>query len=78
MKVLLTINILNEGIHVDDISGVILFRPTVSPIIYKQQIGRALSASGAKESLLMDIVANVHNLYTVDALQNEISEVIQL
>ena len=78
MKVLLTINMLNEGIHVDDISGVILFRPTVSPIIYKQQIGRALSASGAKEPLILDVVANVYNLYTVDALRNEIAEVIQL
>ena len=78
IKVLLTINMLNEGIHVDDISGVILFRPTVSPIIYKQQIGRALSTSGTKEPLILDIVANVYNLYTVDALQNEIAEVIQL
>ena len=27
----------------DDVSGVILFRPTVSPIVFKQQIGRALT-----------------------------------
>ena len=46
LKLLFTIDMLNEGIHVDDVSGVILFRPTVSPIIYKQQIGRALSAAG--------------------------------
>ena len=45
LKLLFCINMLNEGVHVEDISGVILFRPTVSPIIYKQQIGRALSAS---------------------------------
>ena len=36
---------LNEGVHIEKIDGVILFRPTASPIIYKQQIGRALSAS---------------------------------
>ena len=45
LKLLFAIDMLNEGVHVDDVSGVILFRPTVSPIIYKQQIGRALSAS---------------------------------
>ena len=41
LKVLYCIDMLNEGVHVDDLSGVILFRPTISPIIYKQQIGRA-------------------------------------
>ena len=78
MKVLLTINMLNEGVHVEDISGVILFRPTISPIVYKQQIGRALSASRAEAPLILDVVANVYNLYTVDSLRNEISEAIQL
>ncbi len=35
LKLLFTIDMLNEGIHVEDVSGVILFRPTVSPIVYK-------------------------------------------
>ena len=48
LKLLFCIDMLNEGIHVDDVSGVILLRPTVSPIIYKQQIGRALSSSSTK------------------------------
>ena len=78
LKVLLAINMLNEGVHVDDISGVILFRPTVSPIIYKQQIGRALSACRDGQPLILDIVANVYNLYTVDSLRNEIAEAIQM
>ena len=44
LKLLFCIDMLNEGVHVEGISGVILFRPTVSPIIYKQQIGRALTS----------------------------------
>ena len=40
LKLLFCIDMLNEGVHVEVISGVILFRPTISPIIYKQQIGR--------------------------------------
>lgn len=43
LRLLFCIDMFNEGIHIQDISGVILFRPTVSPILYKQQIGRALS-----------------------------------
>ena len=62
----------NEGIHVDDVDGVVLFRPTVSPIIYKQQIGRALSASKGKLSVIFDIANNVYNLYSVGVLEEEL------
>ena len=34
LKLLFCIDMLNEGVHVEGISGVILFRPTISPIIY--------------------------------------------
>ena len=40
LKLLFCIDMLNEGVHVEGISGVILFRPTISHIIYKQQIAR--------------------------------------
>ena len=40
LKLLFCIDMLNEGVHVEGISGVILFRPTISPITYKQQIAR--------------------------------------
>ena len=78
LKILLTINMLNEGVHIDGICGVILFRPTISPIIYKQQIGRALSANARREPLIFDIVANVYNLYSVDSLQGEIAETVRI
>ncbi|MCR5825931.1 MAG: Helicase associated domain protein, partial [Oscillospiraceae bacterium] len=71
LKLLFCVDMLNEGVHVEDVSGVILFRPTVSPIIYKQQIGRALSASKLKEPIIFDIVNNVENLYSIGALQQE-------
>lgn len=69
LKLLYCIDILNVGVHVDDISGVILLRPTVSPIIYKQQIGRALSASMSTNAVIFDIVANISNLYSISAVQ---------
>ncbi len=72
LKLLFCIDMLNEGIHVDDISGVILLRPTVSPIIYKQQIGRALAAGKKTSAVIFDIVLNIENLYSVDAVEEEI------
>lgn len=71
LKLLYCIDMLNEGIHVDGISGVILLRPTVSPIVYKQQIGRALSASKKKNAVIFDIVLNIESLYSVDAIEEE-------
>ena len=73
LRLLYCIDALNEGIHVEDVSGVILLRPTVSPIIYKQQIGRALSASKAKEPVIFDVVMNIDNLYSIDSVEEEMS-----
>ena len=56
LKLLFCIDMLNEGVHVDDVDGVILLRPTVSPIIYLQQIGRALSAGSRKTPVIFDLV----------------------
>ena len=71
LKLLYAIDMLNEGIHVDDVSGVILFRPTVSPIIYKQQIGRALAAGKNHVPVIFDIVNNIENLYSIGTIQQE-------
>lgn len=71
LRLLYCIDALNEGIHVDDISGVILLRPTVSPIVYKQQIGRALSASKKTNGVIFDIVLNIENIYSIDSIKEE-------
>lgn len=77
LKLLFCIDMLNEGIHVEDISGVILLRPTVSPIIYKQQIGRALSAGKKQEAVVFDIVLNIENLYSIGALEEEMQAAVE-
>ena len=71
LKLLYCIDMLNEGIHVDDVDGVILLRPTVSPIIYKQQIGRALAAGKKKNAVIFDIVLNIESLYSIGAIEEE-------
>ncbi|MCL2773481.1 MAG: Helicase associated domain protein [Oscillospiraceae bacterium] len=76
LKLLFCIDMLNEGVHVEDISGVILLRPTVSPIIYKQQIGRALSASKGRVPVIFDIVNNFESLYSISSIEEEMQEVV--
>lgn len=78
LRLLFCINMLNEGIHVADLDGVIMLRPTVSPIIYKQQLGRALSAGSSKTPLVFDIVNNFDGLYSVGAIGEEMEQALRL
>lgn len=71
LRLLFCIDMLNEGIHVEDINGVVLLRPTVSPIVYKQQIGRALSVGKKKNAVIFDIVLNIESLYSIGTIEEE-------
>ena len=62
---------LNEGLHVEDISGVIMLRPTESRIIYLQQLGRTLSSDTSREkTIVFDLVNN----YLKNNLDAEINQ----
>lgn len=75
LSVLLCVDILNEGVHVDGIDGVILLRRTLSPIIYFQQIGRALSFSGRNKQIkIFDLVNNFGNHNAIDSIYREFQE----
>lgn len=75
ISVLLCVDILNEGVHVDDIDGIFMLRRTTSPIIYFQQIGRALSFSGRKKQIkIFDLVNNFNNHMAIDMIYQEIHE----
>ena len=76
LKLLFCIDMLNEGVHVEEISGVILFRPTISPIVYKQQIGRALTAGDNTIPLILDVVNNFEGLTSISGLQSEMQEAV--
>ncbi len=78
LKLLFCIDMLNEGVHVKGISGVILFRPTLSPIVYKQQIGRALTSGDSSTPLILDVVNNFEGLYSIAAIQKEMADAVQL
>ena len=70
LKLLFSVDMLNEGLHVEDISGVIMLRPTDSRIVYLQQLGRALSSDTSREkTIVFDLVNN----YLKNNLYNEIT-----
>lgn len=78
LKLLFCIDMLNEGVHVEGVDGVILLRPTVSPIIYLQQIGRSLSAGTGGKPVIFDLVDNFESLCCIDYLEKEIDEAFSL
>lgn len=59
IHLLFSVDKLNEGIHVDGIDGVIMLRKTESPLVYTQQLGRALSAGNKGIPLVFDLVNNI-------------------
>ena len=71
LKLLYSIDMLNEGIHIDDVSGVIMTRKTGSRLVYLQQVGRALSSDQNRET---PIVFDLVNNYITYNLYNEIKE----
>lgn len=62
IKLLFSVDMFNEGVHIEDISGVILLRPTISPIIYYQQIGRAIQVGKNNNPIIFDFVNNFDNI----------------
>lgn len=54
------IDMLNMGYHVNDLTGIVMYRSTSSNIIYVQQLGRVLSAGSENPALVFDIVDNLH------------------
>lgn len=65
IDVILSINMLNEGYHIDNLTGVLLLRPTQSPVVYAQQIGRCFSVSAKNTPVIFDFVSNItiHNIF---------------
>ena len=58
LKVLYCINQLNEAVHVKGIDAIVMVRPTKSPVIFHQQLGRALSSGGNQAPVVFDLCNN--------------------
>lgn len=61
-----TVDIFNEGIDIPEINQVIMLRPTQSPIVFIQQLGRGLRKSVGKEFVvILDFIGNYTNNFMI-------------
>lgn len=76
-KILFSINMLNEGLHIKNISGVLMLRATQSNLIYLQQLGRLLEAENMDKYLLVfDFVNNFSSVKDGIRLLQEIKDAV--
>ena len=62
INVMLCVDMLNEGVHIKDLNGVIMLRKTDSPIIFLQQLGRALECGKEFQPIIFDLIGNYRGL----------------
>ncbi len=66
LEVIFTVDIFNEGIDIPSINTVLMLRPTSSPIIFTQQLGRGLRKYKGKEFLtVLDFIGNYNKAYLI-------------
>lgn len=59
LQVLFAVDMFNEGVDVPEIDSVLMLRPTDSPVVFLQQLGRGLRLSDGKDHLrVVDFVGN--------------------
>ena len=63
---ILSVEILNEGVDIVEVNQVIMLRPTQSPIVFIQQLGRGLRKAEGKEFVvILDFIGNYNNNFMI-------------
>lgn len=65
IDVLLSVDMLNQGFHFPDLTGIVMCRKTQSPIVYTQQVGRCMSADNEHDMFVVDLVNNFSSEFVV-------------
>ncbi len=75
ISLMFAVDIFNEGFHIDGVDGILIFRKTKSPIVYWQQLGRALSFSARRKQIkIFDFANNTSENKIVYQLYKEMLE----
>lgn len=77
INILLVVNKLNEGIHIDGLNAIIMLRKTSSNIIYQQQLGRVLSVSGYEQPVVIDLVNNCNGIGAISSFWRHVGSEIK-
>ncbi|MCR4648928.1 MAG: DEAD/DEAH box helicase, partial [Lachnospiraceae bacterium] len=63
---ILSVEILNEGVDIVEVNQVVMLRPTQSPIVFIQQLGRGLRKANNKEYVvILDFIGNYNNNFMI-------------
>lgn len=74
IKIICTCDLFNEGVDIPEVNTLLLLRPTQSPVIFQQQIGRGLRLSEGKDScLVLDFVGQYSEEFRFDTLLRTIT-----
>lgn len=61
-----TVDVFNEGVDIPEINQVVMLRPTQSPIVFVQQLGRGLRKANDKDYVIViDFIGNYSNNYMI-------------
>lgn len=61
-----TVDIFNEGVDIPEVNQIIMLRPTESPIVFIQQLGRGLRKAENKEYVvILDFIGNYMNNFMI-------------
>lgn len=71
VKIILAVNMLNEGVHVPRVDAVIMLRTTASRIIYMQQLGRCLTAANSERPVVLDMVDNISSANVIKYIKDD-------
>lgn len=63
---IISVDILNEGVDIVEVNQIIMLRPTLSPIVFIQQLGRGLrKAEGKEYVVILDFIGNYEKNFMI-------------
>ena len=67
LQVICSVDVFNEGVDIPEIDTILMLRPTESPVLFLQQLGRGLRRTSNKSVLtVLDLVGVQHAKYRMD------------
>ena len=74
LKILFVVDMFNEGLDIPEIDAVLFLRPTQSPTIFLQQLGRGLRKSESKKHLtVLDFIGNYKKANLIPFLLSDLN-----
>jgi superfamily II DNA or RNA helicase/HKD family nuclease len=76
IQIVCTCDLYNEGVDIPEINTLLLLRPTQSPVLFQQQLGRGLRLTSTKSNcLVLDFVGRYREEFRIDRILQAITGV---